>query len=510
MSVLSGWPLYEAAGAWHHNTGKTTSLNTLLDAHLQAGHDPDRILVNAFTRNATQELRRRLGLDMPWVRTIHSSCFRLLQLRSQQVLGPHALREFGEASGFELRGVLGTRSLDDPFGGVSVATLGDWCYVAEELRRQRRQSLEEMVKTLRPPGLAQGWDLELATEFSQLYRDFKHQSRLYDFADMLELVLESRMRPPVTQLFVDEAQDNTALVWAVIDLWREQAERLWTFGDQDQAIFSWQGADPAALGRRPGHQLVLSHSYRLNRAVHAQARQIIRRVRDRVQSDFEPDREGGSVERAWDWVDIALDRPGSWFLLVRNRVFLEQLRQVLTNRGIGFRDRTSPGAGAPALDSDVGRAVDAVQRLARGEILPKMRLRHVRRMVGEGAWPQDGIDAPGALVDLPRMGAGAELARTLQERPLEALKLPPAQHRYLEAILRQDGALRAPRLTLSTVHGVKGEESDHVAVSTAMTNRTYEGYQDDPDDETRVAYVACTRARESLTWILSGGKGFIV
>jgi ATP-dependent exoDNAse (exonuclease V) beta subunit len=31
-----------------------------------------------------------------------------------------------------------------------------------------------------------------------------------------------------------------------------------------------------------------------------------------------------------------------------------------------------------------------------------------------------------------------------------------------------------------------------------MTPRTYRGYQEDPDAEHRVFYVACTRARESL------------
>lgn len=497
-------------------TGKTTSLNTLLDAHLQAGHAPDRILVNAFTRNATAELRRRLGQgygisehDMPWVRTIHSSCFRLLGLRSGQVVGPRSLREFGDATGYQLRGVLSQRSLEDPFGGVSVSTLGDWCYVAEELRRQRLQTLEEAAAHLQPPPVAQSWDLEQARDFSRVYRAWKQEAGLLDFADMLERVLSDQIRPPVTQLFVDEAQDNTPLIWAVIDLWRRGAERLFVFGDDDQALFEWSGADPKGLWDRRGHQFVLSHSYRLPAAIHDAAQGIIRRTRERVPKDFEADREGGSVERAWAWTDVMLEREGSWFLLCRNRVFLEELRTTLTQRGIGFRDRTS-AAGVPAADSNVGRAVDAVHRLGQGQQLPKMRLRHVRASVGPELWPRDGIDGAGALVDLERMGATAELVHGLRERPLGALELPSSTREYLEAILTREGSLGEPRIQLATIHGVKGEEADHVAASTAMTGRTFEEYQLAPDSENRCFYVAATRARQSLTWLINGGKGFVV
>jgi superfamily I DNA/RNA helicase len=495
--------------------GKTASLNALLDAHLQAGHEPDRLLVNAFTRNATQELRRRLrerygAIDMPWVRTIHSSCFHLLGLRTQQVVGPHSLREFGEASGFELKGALGARSLEDPYGGGTVVTVGDWCYVAEELRRQRLWTTEQSVGGLRPPGLAQHWDLDMARDFSLAYATWKKESGLYDFADMLERVLEGRMRPPVRQMFIDEAQDNTPLVWAVIDLWRQEAERLFVHGDSDQCLYQWSGADPKGMSRRSGSVFTLSHSYRLPSVILKQAQQIIRRTRDRIPKDFEPDREGGGVERVWDWVDVALDRPGSWFLLCRNRFFLEDVRTQLIHRGVAFRDRTSLEAGVPPLDSEVGRAVDAVWRLSKGEVLSRARLRHLRRMAEEKTWPRDGIDGPGALVDLERMGAHPDLVRRLRVAPLQALQLAPGRSRYLEAVLRREGALTAPRVELGTIHSVKGEEGAHVAVSTAMTHRTWEEYQLDPDQENRVFYVAATRARESLTWLLSGGKGFIV
>lgn len=497
-------------------TGKTTSLNLLLDAHLRAGWEPDKILVNAFTRSATQELQARLSdqygispQDMPWVRTIHSSCFRLLGLNTRQVVGPRQLREFGEETGFTLKGVLSQRSLDDPYGGQAVVTLGDWCYVAEELRRQRRQTVEQLVDGLHPPGLAATWDTQTAAEFSRVYAGWKREAGLWDFADMLERVLEHRLCPPVSQMFVDEAQDNTPLVWAVIDLWREQAERLFVFGDDDQALFEWSGADPKGLWSRRGHQFVLAHSYRLTERVHHAAQQIIRRTSERVAKDFEPDRPGGVVSRAFAWHEVDYSRPGSWLLLCRNRVFGEELRRTLIKDHVPFRDRTSE-AGVPALDSLLGRAVDALWRLQQGQQVAKMRLRFLQSLLPAEMWPRPRIERDGALVDLAEMGASAKLLATIASQPFSLLEISRPGQDYLSAVLRSEGGLKEPRIEMATIHWAKGREADNVVVGTAMTNRTHEEYQLNPDAENRVYYVGATRARERLTWVMNGAKGYVI
>lgn len=510
-------------------TGKTTSLNTLLDAHLRAGGTPpEEILVNAFTRNATRELQRRLregfGIDrlqMPWVRTVHSSCFRLLGLQPRQVVGPNALREFGEAARFTFKGVLGKRDVEDPYSGSNVLTLGDWCYVAEELRRQRQQSLVEMVASLlgaRPP-FAASWGLELAQEFSREYAAWKRQKSLYDFADMLETVLRNQIRPPITQMFVDEAQDNTTLVWAVIDMWRQGARRLFIFGDDDQALYEWSGADPRGLWARRGSQFVLSHSYRLNERTHRVALSFIQRNRERVPKDFEPDRDGGRVQRlvprpdsAYDgWEQIDFAAPGSWLLLCRNRVFLKEARQALLHRGVAFRDRTSD-EGTPASDSDIGRAVDAIVRLRQGEPIPKMRLRHLRSMLRPDLWSSEPAFLPptAALTDLVSVGAPSSLPELIRGGELSILNLPHEQLLYLQQLLDGHGCLPEPRVELGTIHSVKGEEADNVVVSTAMTQRTYQEYVVAPDSENRVYYVGATRARNNLILRVDGGRGYVV
>src|SRR5437868_4266596 len=100
-------------------TGKTTAMLALVNAHLEAGVLPSSLLVATFTRNARAEAFRRIreetGLipaDLPWVRTIHSTCFRLLELSKGQVMGRQDYERFGLACGYSFSN-LSDRDPDD-------------------------------------------------------------------------------------------------------------------------------------------------------------------------------------------------------------------------------------------------------------------------------------------------------------------------------------------------------------------------------------------------------------
>lgn len=501
-------------------TGKTTALMTLLDAHLKAGAPSHQIMVATFTRNARKEVKDRLatrfGLldsELPWVRTIHSSAYRLLELGGEKVMGPRSLEEFSLDSGYELRGQLAQRNVDDPFGTQSVETFGDWCYIAEELRRARRLTYGQAERYFRPPGIASGWDAAAAEAFSIAYDGWKRAHYLLDFSDMLEQIIDNQIRPDIHWMFVDEAQDLTPLQWEVIDVWAQGLTRQFVFGDDDQAIFAFAGADPKALWARPGHQLVLSHSYRLRANIHAEANLIIRKTRERVIKEFEPHAEGGVVREEWGWDLIDYRQEGTWLLLGRNRVFLEDARKQLRDSGIPFADRTS-AAGLPDPNGMRGRALSALLELHEGRLLTQRSLiRQLRDQVRPALWPDDRI-GPGlvwGVLDLVEAGADPKLVNLIASDPLSALKGSVDDRAYLHKVWKSWGleALRArPRIELATIHGVKGEEADHVVVSTAMTRRTHDDYSMDPDAEHRVFYVAATRAKQTLTWLQGQSRTF--
>ena len=55
-----------------------------------------------------------------------------------------------------------------------------------------------------------------------------------------------------------------------------------------------------------------------------------------------------------------------------------------------------------------------------------------------------------------------------------------------------------PRITLSTMHGAKGGESQNVVLLTDLSENTMKAYEKNPDDENRLFYVGATRTKEHL------------
>ena len=55
-----------------------------------------------------------------------------------------------------------------------------------------------------------------------------------------------------------------------------------------------------------------------------------------------------------------------------------------------------------------------------------------------------------------------------------------------------------PRISISTIHGVKGNERENVVVTTDLANAAFIDYEKDPDDTHRLFYVACTRTENNL------------
>ena len=75
-------------------TGKTTFLLEKVEDSLEQGTDPESIAYLAFTKKAaTEALNRAVEKfmfepdDLPYFRTIHSLCYRQLNLKKSDVLG---------------------------------------------------------------------------------------------------------------------------------------------------------------------------------------------------------------------------------------------------------------------------------------------------------------------------------------------------------------------------------------------------------------------------------------
>jgi superfamily I DNA/RNA helicase len=76
---------------------------------------------------------------------------------------------------------------------------------------------------------------------------------------------------------------------------------------------------------------------------------------------------------------------------------------------------------------------------------------------------------------------------------------PSRSIRYIRRMRENGEKLNSsPRITLSTIHGVKGGEQDNVVLLTDLSRNTQINYEKNPDDENRLFYVGATRTKTHL------------
>ncbi len=473
--------------------GKTHTLRQRIQAELDAGVPKHRIACLTFTRAASDEMRQRLADqgEMMWMRTIHSAAYKLLDLKRVQVFGDEAWKEFGDKYGYEF--TAGSDSDPSESRWVTPKTKADKFRYVRHWGRTQGLTAEAAAGKCQVRNL----DLTAFLQFDERADAFRRIRGLVEFPDFLTEVLKRRLVMDIDALVVDEAQDLSPTQVEVVKLWMTNAQRVVFVGDDDQAIYGFQGADPRWLTEfaREVPTQVLSQSHRVPIAVHALAEAIITQNRNRVAKEYRPTEHFGqtlrlSLKRAVELVDGSR----STFVLVRNRVFLGAVVKLLREQGVpyliegggasnpfGRHDFVLALREAVALGADDGSS-DSVPEVA-------TLLRILKATAGDEA------SVVAALRDAVRLGGPASVFP----------KLTPENRTYFERVIARFGGIPEPNVLLTTIHGAKGREADHVLVLPNMTSATFETYQSGGDAgreaENRCFYVAVTRTRHTLVLV---------
>ena len=478
-------------------SGKTTTLVARVCWLVASGMDPGAITAVTFNKRAADELGERLALALeplapaavPRVRTFHALGREILAEAGVSVKN---LTDRADA----LRALNGGRSLpaaemrrlDDGFSRMKLDAGLDGA-AAE-------RSLGEANST-EPP------DADLLNRFIA-YERWLAQRDALDFDDLVRRAL-SVLRQDAAALDLWRARCATLLVDEVQDVDRSQldlalllaGERrdIFLVGDDDQTIYAWRLADVRRVldlaGALPGLRRVdLVTNYRCPRPVVERAVRLISGNRERFAKSIRArDGAAGTLALAPDSGDD-LDRarrllamwlpatPGAHAVLARTNAELAPYAAVALERGIPYR------AAEDGLLLDEPGLDQLLTTMPEHE-RPSIAL---ARQAVKSSW-------------LARSLAGWALPyATLGE-----LRAAIAVARQHHAELRQDDA----QLVLATAHGTKGLEFDHVAVI-GMDEHVFPSRQtledaEDPrralEEERRLAYVAWTRARTSLTLV---------
>lgn len=286
-------------------TGKTTTLVEAVAERVGVrGVRPEQIMVLTFSRRAAAELSgritRRLGVTTraSMVRTLHSYAYSVVRNQATRAAEPaprllaageadHMIREMlsghladaGRPWPDHLRGALSSQAF--------AAELREILLRAAGLGISPQRMVEQGRRHKRPDWVATG---RFAREYQQV-SDLRQGISGFGVAlDQAELtaaalgalrhdeVLAAEQRR-VRRIFVDEYQDVDPAQAALISVLAAGADELVVFGDPDQSIYSFRGAEPTALrGVAVGRTVALTVSRRLPAAVMTATRRLATRL----------------------------------------------------------------------------------------------------------------------------------------------------------------------------------------------------------------------------------------
>ena len=488
-------------------TGKTTTLLNMVEKAIADGTAPSSIAFLAFTRKAAREARERaarqfkldLEKDLNFFRTLHSFCYHLSDINQNNLMGNEHLKEFGQSVGFNLM-AKGSDDYDDDIGSNSRDN------PMMQLIQLARLKKERIETTYRESAVEE--PLTTVKYINEAYAAFKTANNLYDYTDILEWFAEhgSRVCPPFSMVFLDEAQDLSPLQWEVAHILNDNAGRMYAAGDDDQAIYRWAGANVEHfLGVEDGSE-VLSQSYRIPSKVHDVATRIVNRIQTRRPKKYRPKDMTGVVDRVF-MPDMKRFAQDEWLVMAQCNYMLNDICEQLKIHGYFFENR-----GSKSISEKLASALIAWEALCGGGEIDAMSARNLYYYMKSGSRIKRGFKALSTIdvqstYNLTTLQTDFGLLATGDMPWQEAMNnVPEHLNTYVSALLRRGENLRhEPRIKVSTIHGSKGGEANNVVLYTdishasdqAVSSNTLEGRRM-MDDLHRLFYVGVTRTKESL------------
>lgn len=281
----------------------------------EQGVYPGAIMAVTFTNRAAGEMRNRaealLGgrLRGATVGTFHSICARLLRIEADHHAWTPNYLIF---------------DADDQIAAVKLvlADLG--------IRNDRRTAREVVgrisnakCELVTPEAyVAPSYDHLVVERVYPRYQDLLLAANAMDFGDLLMQTvfllrdnedLRAKYGRNVEHLLVDEFQDTNLAQYRLVRLFAQPQENVFVVGDEDQAIYSWRGADwrnVASFRRDYPHaqSYRLEQNYRSTQVVLDAARAVISHNPQRVDKALFTTRERGEKLRlfaAYDDVEEA-------------------------------------------------------------------------------------------------------------------------------------------------------------------------------------------------------------
>jgi superfamily I DNA/RNA helicase len=481
-------------------TGKTEYLLRRVEEELANDIQPQEIGYFSYTKKAAREARDRALIKFPhldkkhfkYFRTLHSLAFQELGLSTKDVMRDVNYKELSQILGIKLKNTNsrsndGLAIQDEPYSQII------------DLARVRNVSLREQFNI--SGHLDGGW-LKLKY-IADGIEEYKKERNLFEFTDMIVKFNNQEICPELKVLIIDEAQDLAPIQWTMAKKLIAYAGKTYVAGDDDQSIYRWAGVDPDDLINLDGDRYILDQSWRVPRKIHDAATTLIKRVKNRIPKIWNSKSDEGVIKYHSTPFDTNLHE-GQWLVLGRDRYTLDRVENEMRARGFFF-SRLYNGESVPSVSRKRLNAINAWTDLTmRDKEIELDRVRTIYHYLEVNKQVKHGFKTmPNASDDIlytyDMLEKDFGLLVPKDKIWHKVLDFPLSDKVYIISLLRRKENLnRAPRITLSTIHGSKGGEADNVMLLTELPRVIDENYFQNKDDERRVFYVGMTRAKKEL------------
>ena len=487
-------------------TGKTHTLLSIVEKHLDEGYRPEEIGYFAYTKKAANEAIDRATSkfeyeekDFEWFRTLHSMAFKQLNLTTKSVMKDRNYKELGKK--LQIKEFLNANNqIED--NGQSMQKNPFMRII--ELARNNMVNINTQWR--RSQGHVEGGFEELERIY-ETYIDYKQEHELYDFNDMLLELVNEGVVPSLPVIIIDEAQDLSMLQWYAVILLAKSTKHIYIAGDDDQAIFKWAGAIPEMLMRTPGNKKVLNQSFRIPKRVYDVAESVANKIKVRVKKEWSPTSKTGDVSHYSSIEYVPFNKDGEYYVLARTKYVLQKVEEYFKREGIIY-NRFNKNK---SISEKVCYAINCWNKLINGDTISLGGAKNMYKYIaGDGpikrgfktwdkALEDDIVVSYNDLVNnhglrVPKDLAWNDVLTLINEDVILYIRKCERRGQDINAI---------PKIKILTIHGSKGGEADNVVLLSELSRKSHTSLLKNGDDERRVFYTGITRTKKNLFLVRS-------
>ena len=472
-------------------TGKTYTLMRYLDKELnEYKTNPKKIAYISFSNAAANEAKARIKNNkLLYVSTMHYMGKEELNIDTKtQLLKDSKWKNFQNYS--QICRNMSFESYVDESGMPQYKNLH---MKIIEYAKNKKIDVQEAAIQLDLHHSIDIWQTEQIQADLKIY---KEQTDMVEYSDMISQFVEKDKCPPLDVVFLDEAQDLCPLQWDMFFYIESRCKRSYIAGDDDQTIYTFQGADPNIFINLKGTFDPQIQSMRVPKKVHKLAESIFPYMSKRLEKEWKPRDAEGKIYYDVNLEDIDFSI-GNWMVLARTNKMLMGIADHLYSLSVRFESKNNE-----LLPGKLLNAYRVWQRLNQGATISKDDAKDLYYYLNyKKGHVEYGFSGGKSLenittVDMDELRASHGLRVT---GSWEELHIPELSKIYIKSLLDSgDDLMKKARIKISTIHRVKGEECENVVLHTDLERIIYESALRDPDPEHRTFFVGITRAKENL------------